>query len=231
MIRIPMPVRWSTTACVVREVTPAELDSCFTAAERERLASFPRAKRREEWAASRLAVKLLAVKNGLAGDCRECSVDSAYRRPSLSIGGAPHPNEITITHSDGAGGAAISARRIGLDLQKVRPLAERATKFFLNDDEVAAWRSLDLDDALIHFWCAKEAGYKIHARKGWYRGVRIALVGTTPDGLRFDYRDGASEGTIETARLADGFVLALAEMARALAPQPAGAAASSGAHP
>lgn len=207
-----MPSRWRAKACVVHQVTSADLDAYFTDTERERIASFAREKRREEWAASRLAVKLLAVENGLCADARACTVDSAYRRPSLSIDGSRHAREITITHSDGAGGAAISENRIGLDLQKVRPLAARATKFFLNDDEVEALQTVAIDDAMIHFWCAKEAGYKIHAGRGWYRGVRIALVEETREGLRFTYRDGSSEGTIETERLEDGFVLALAEM-------------------
>lgn len=212
MIRLAMPPQWTTRACVVRDVTPRDLDLYFTEDERARIASFKREKRRAEWAASRLAAKLLAVENALCDDPRACTVDSAYRRPSLAIRGARAGREITITHSEGAGGAAIGTRRIGLDLQKVRPLAERATKFFLNDDEVAAWRSTDLPDALIHFWCAKEAGYKIHAARGWYRGVRIELTERTPQGLRFRYRDAASEGTIETARLEEDFVLAVAEM-------------------
>jgi hypothetical protein len=211
MIRIPMPSRWDTKACVVHDVTPSDLDAFFTRAERERIASFKRERRREEWAASRIALKLLAVENGLCGDPHECSVDSAYRRPSLSIRGSAPAREISITHSAGAGGASISGRRVGIDLQKARPLAEKATKFFLNDDEVAAWRSVDLEDSLIHFWCAKEAGYKIHAARGWYRAVRISLLEATTGGLIFAYRDAASEGTIETARLGDGFVLAVAE--------------------
>jgi phosphopantetheinyl transferase len=213
MIRIPMPPQWQAKACVVRDVTDGDLAASFTDAERARIASFPREKRRAEWAASRLAAKLLAVENGLCDDPRRCSVDSAYRRPSLAIDGVRDAREVTITHSAGAGGAAIGEHRLGLDLQKVRPLAERATKFFLNDDEVASWRSVGLTDSLIHFWCAKEAGYKIHAARGWYRGVRIELLAATPSGLRFRYRDGSSEGTIETARLDEDFVLAIAEMA------------------
>jgi phosphopantetheinyl transferase len=211
MIRLPMPERWTSAAAVVRDVTPDELNAFFTPAERERIASFPRAKRREEWAASRLAVKLLAVENGLCSDPRDCSVDSAYRRPSLSIRGSiDSRHHVTITHSEGAGGAAIAPGRVGLDLQKVRPIKERSTKFFLNEEEVGMWRRVSVDAPLIHFWCAKEAGYKIHAGKGWYRGVRIVLTGEGDAGLRFDYRDGSSEGTIETARLDAEFVLALA---------------------
>lgn len=212
MIRVPMPAPWHAKACVVRDVTPGDLAEYFTAAERDRIASFKREKRRAEWAASRLAAKLLAVESALCDHPRDCSVDSAYRRPSLAIRGGRTDREVTITHSEGAGGAAIGATRVGLDLQKVRPLAERATKFFLNDDEVAAWRSVDLPDALIHFWCAKEAGYKIHAAPGWYRGVKVRLLEQTDSGLRLAYRDAASEGTIQTARLDDEFVLALAEM-------------------
>lgn len=197
---------------MVAEVTPMELETFFTIRERERIASFKREKRRKEWAASRMAVKLLAIENGLCETPSDCSVDSAYRRPSLTIGGAAGAREISITHSEEAGGAAIDEVRIGIDLQKTRPLADRATKFFLNPDEVGAWKSVHLPDSLIHFWCAKEAGYKVHAGHGWYRGVAIRLLESREDGLLFAYRDGRSEGTIETARLGDGFVCALARM-------------------
>lgn len=210
MKRIDVPERWRSVACVVRDVNPEDLERFFTPAERERIAAFRRPKRREEWAASRLAMKILAVENGLCDAHAECTVDSAYRRPSLTIGGRPHHRTVTISHSAGAGAAAFGESRIGADLQKVRPLAERATKFFLNDDEVAAWRGVSIDDSLIHFWCAKEAGYKLHSGPGWYRGVRIRLEEERPDGLRFAYEDGPSRGSIETARLADGFILALA---------------------
>ncbi|HVR42935.1 MAG TPA: 4'-phosphopantetheinyl transferase superfamily protein [Thermoanaerobaculia bacterium] len=210
-----MPEEWRGEVCVVREVTGEDL-ALFQPRERERIASFPREKRRAEWAASRLAIKLLAVENGLCADPLDCSVDSAYRRPSLSIGGRRHEREVSITHSSGAGAAALSAGRIGIDLQKVRPLAERATKFFLNDDEVEAWRSVPLADSLIHFWCAKEAGYKLHAAPGWYRGVRVGLREVRREGVILDYRDSRSEGTIRTARLRDGFILALARMEQPL---------------
>lgn len=212
MKRIEVPERWRKSVAVVEGVTAEDLERWFTPAEMERLASFPRPKRRAEWSASRLAMKLLAVENGLCDDLRSCSVATAYRRPSLSIAGAPADIEISITHSEGAGGAALSDARIGIDLQKVRPLKERATKFFLDDDEVAAWRGVDLPHSLIHFWCAKEAGFKIHASRGWYRGVKVALREVRDEGLRFDYRDSLSEGTIETAALENDFILAVARM-------------------
>lgn len=214
MKRISVPEQWRKSVCIIEDVNAEDVDQWFTEKEKERLDTFARPKRRAEWSASRLAMKLLAVENGLCDDLRACSVATAYRRPSLSIGGAPAGKEISITHSAGAGGAAVSDARIGIDLQKVRPLKDRATKFFLNEDEVETWRSLDLDHSLIHFWCAKEAGYKIHAARGWYRGVKISLKEAREDGLLFDYRDAGSEGTIETAALEDEFVLAVAKMVR-----------------
>ncbi len=210
MIRLAVPPRWQATTCVVRDVAPEDLDRYFTDAERRRIDGFRREKRRAEWAASRLATKLLAVENGLCASHGECTVDSAYRRPALAIAGRTFPQTVSITHSEWAGAAALSERRIGADLQKTRPLAERATKFFLNDDEVAAWRETDLADSLIHFWSAKEAGYKLHSMPGWYRGIRIRIAGVRPDGLLFHYEDSKSRGTIETARLDDDYILALA---------------------
>lgn len=216
MIRIAVPQHWASTAAIVRDVEEGELDRWFGPGEQERLRSFPREKRRAEWSSSRVAAKLLAVERGLCQEPLQCVVASAYRRPVLTLSGAPSALHVTITHSEGAGGAGIDAARIGIDLQQVRPLAERATKFFLSDDEVAAWRSTSLSDGLIHFWCAKEAGYKLHARRGWYKGVRIRLVGEREDGVDLEYEDAASSGTIETRTLDDGFVLALARMTQSM---------------
>lgn len=212
MIRIAVPPHWASTVAIVRDVGDAELDRWFTADEQEKLRSFAREKRRAEWSSSRVAAKLLALERGLCPEPHQCVVASAYRRPHLSLSGSPSELHVTITHSEGAGGAGIDPARIGIDLQKVRPLAERATKFFLSDDEVAAWRSTSVADGLIHFWCAKEAGYKLHARRGWYKGVRIRVIGERDDGVDLEYEDAASSGTIETRTLADGFVLALARM-------------------
>jgi phosphopantetheinyl transferase len=211
MIRIDVPEPWRSVVAVVASVDEADLAASFIEAERTRIASFPREKRRREWAASRMAAKLLAVETGLCDALTDCTVASAYRRPSLTIRGKESAIGVSITHSDGAGAAAISSTRIGIDLQLVRPMKDRSTKFFLNDDELEIWRESRLADPLIHLWCAKEAGYKLHAMPGWYRGVKIELVEERSDGLLLTYADSLSRGTIETARLKDGFVLGKAE--------------------
>ena len=206
MIRIEVPESWRSTVAVVASVDETDLAESFTEAEHARIASFPREKRRREWAASRMAAKLLAVETGLCASFRDCTVASAYRRPALTIHGEPSALGVSITHSDGAGAAAISPTRIGIDLQLVRPMKDRSTKFFLNDDELEIWRNSSLADPLIHLWCAKEAGYKLHAMPGWYRAVKIELVEERADGLLLKYTDPLSQGTIETVRLEDGFV-------------------------
>jgi phosphopantetheinyl transferase len=210
MIRIDVPESWRSTAAVVASVDETDLAESFTEAEHARIASFRREKRRREWAASRMAAKLLAVETGLCHSLTDCTVASAYRRPALTIHGEESAIGVSITHSDGAGAAAISPNRIGIDLQLVRPMKDRSTKFFLNDDELGIWRESNLADPLIHLWCAKEAGYKLHAMPGWYRGVKIELVEERPDGLLLKYADPLSRGSIETARLKDGFVFARA---------------------
>lgn len=210
MNRIEVPEPWRSTVAVVGSLDESDLDLHFTEAERQRIASFKREKRRREWAASRMAAKLLAVETGLCDSLTDCSVDSAYTRPVLSIRGRASEAGVSITHSDGAGAAALSPTRIGIDLQMVRPMKDRSTKFFLNDDELGIWRGLSLADPLIHLWCAKEAGYKLHAMPGWYRAVKIALLSERPDGVLLTYEDPRSRGSIETARLEGGFVFAIA---------------------
>lgn len=210
MKRVEVPERWRRFVAIVSEVEEEELRLHFTDEERARIASFPREKRRREWASSRMAAKLLAVETGLCEALSSCSVASAYSRPSLSLDGSPSDLGVSITHSEGAGAAALSNQRIGIDLQRVRPMKERSTKFFLNDSELEFRERLRLADPLIHLWCAKEAGYKLHALPGWYRGVKVALVEEREEGLLLSYEDRLSRGSIETARLDEEFVLAIA---------------------
>ncbi|HEX7190502.1 MAG TPA: 4'-phosphopantetheinyl transferase superfamily protein, partial [Thermoanaerobaculia bacterium] len=90
--------------------------------------SFPSEKRRREWILSRTALRML--------------------------GPAPFSS---LSHSGDYAAAAIAEVPVGVDVQVVRPLAERAAHLFLTDDEQADMERCAIAHRIIHFFCAKEA--------------------------------------------------------------------------
>lgn len=204
-----VPAEWSRTLCVVSDVAENEREAFLTEDEFKRLRSFAREKRRMEWSASRIAVKLLAVERGLCSDPKHCSVTSSYQKPVLRIGGGGDPYHVSISHSSGAGAAAIDSGPIGIDIQKLRDLNPRATKFFLKGPELAQLEGSAVADGLIHFWCAKEAAYKLKAGRGWLKRVTIDLRGESRDGLSFSLSYPV-EGTVDTFRIGEDFIAAVA---------------------
>jgi phosphopantetheinyl transferase len=185
---LPIPQHWRDRAIVIRETEIPE--SWFAREEIETARSFPLAKRRNEWLLSRLAAKRLAIDRGIAADPRECRIEQ--RRI-----GSWH---LSISHSSVFAGAAIDASPVGIDIEVVRPLDERAAHFFLNEDEAEVMRATSLDDRLIHFWAAKEAAWK--QREGQIetlKKVPLQLEAATEDGLRFDVVETIRIGTLIVA--------------------------------
>lgn len=209
MIVLPVPEPWRKTLCIVVDADDADRAKYLTDEEAERAASFPREKRRAEWTASRIAVKLLALENGLCDDPRDCSVVSSYRKPALAVKGGPTTLQVSISHSEWAGSAGLDARPVGIDIQKLRDLNPRATRFYLKDEEVAQMRSTAIANPLFHFWCAKEAAFKLQAGPGWLKRVTIDLKSESPDALTFALSYPVT-GTVDTFRINDEYVAAVA---------------------
>lgn len=203
-----LPLHFDPLVRVVSDVTAEDVEKFFDEEEQERLASFQREKRRAEWAASRVALKQLALDLALCESARECRLLSANRRPQLTLKG--QELFVSISHSKGAGAAAIAPAPIGIDLQMVKPIDVRATKFFLNPEEADELFRMAVPDAIVHFWAAKEAALKLDATIGWYRASSIAVREERVDGFTFEFRRGSMSGRIVTARV-DGFVLAIAQ--------------------
>jgi phosphopantetheinyl transferase (holo-ACP synthase) len=132
---------------------------------------FPSEKRRREWILSRTALQML--------------------------GPAPHSS---LSHSGDYAAAAIGDVPVGVDVQEVRPLAEKAAHLFLNDDEEAALHRCTIPHRIIHFFCAKEAAWK--ARGGaipTLRQVPLKLKEETATGLLFDSAATYATGDIVVA--------------------------------
>lgn len=165
---------------IVRE--PYDRDA-FTPGELETAHAFRLAKRREEWLLARFAAKRLAVQLGITDDPRLCTV----ARPMLMIDGSPVDWFVSISHSPPYAAAMVGREPVGIDIQVVRPLPEAAAHLFLTDPEIEMVRRCVSRDALLHFWCAKEALWK--QRSGDFatlRQVPFQLAEETSEGLVFD---------------------------------------------
>ena len=181
---LPIPEPWRRRAIVIRETEIPEM--WFAPDELETANAFPLAKRRNEWLLSRLAAKRLAIDRGLADDPAACRVEQ--RR----IGDW----HLSLSHSGVYAGAAIDSEEVGIDIEVVRPIHERAAHFFLTDDETEVMQSMALADRLIHFWAAKEAAWKRHGGAvDTLKRMQIRFESPTDQGLRFD--------VVETIRIGE----------------------------
>ncbi|MFL6248299.1 MAG: 4'-phosphopantetheinyl transferase family protein [Thermoanaerobaculia bacterium] len=161
----------------------ADEGSSFTAAELALANTFKLATRRDEWLLSRLAAKQLAMQLGLAGDPRAITID----RPFLIIDGQRTDWRVSLSHSAPYAGAAIARTPIGLDVQVVRDLNERAAHLFLSPEETDQVNGCTLSHRIVHFWCAKEAAWKQRSEEFvTLRQVPLQLIEQRKEGLLFD---------------------------------------------
>jgi phosphopantetheinyl transferase len=166
MIELPIPERWRERAIVIRDAGDPE--SWLRDDELAVARAFAREKRRAEWTLARVAAKMLARRRGLG--------DVAVERPLVSV-----------SHSGAWAAAAIDVAPVGIDIEVVRDVSERAARHFLTPEEIAQLESCTLPNRLLHFWCAKEAAWK--QRGGaipFLKQVPMGLMTETARGLRFD---------------------------------------------
>ena len=164
-------------------VTQAIREEWFTAEELAIANGFRLPKRREEWLRARTAAKELAVQRGLVADPRSCFV----ARPRLILDGADSPWFVSISHSRGWAAATIDYKPVGIDIEFVRELDERAVHLYLTDDEAEMMRRCTIDHRALHFWSAKEAAWK--QRFGeiqTLKQVPLRFIEESETGLTFD---------------------------------------------
>lgn len=145
-------------------------------------------KRRREWALGRIAAKRLAAQHGIS-DPRDCVVE---RGRLVSVAGATLCH-LSISHS-GPYAAAVAGRGpVGVDVQVVRGIAERAAHLFLSEDEENDMQGCSLPDRMLHFWCAKEAAWKaLGGSVPTLRRVALRLRTERERGLLFDRAETAA---------------------------------------
>lgn len=174
---VDLPQSWRERAIVVTGDVAAE--EWLSDDELRTAASFPRDKRRAEWALSRVAAKHLALFRGICADPKDCRIE----RPRI----AGTDWLVSLSHSGLHAAAAIDLEPVGVDVETIRELPERASKFFLTDDEAEAMRSIRLPDRLIHFFSAKEAGWKrLSDDTKPLRDIPLVVESESEDGIRFE---------------------------------------------
>jgi len=171
MRRIPLPQSWQTRALVITEVDAPE--AWFSEEEIAVARSFRLPQRQRQWMLSRIAAKELARQRGASEDLREMLIE---RSPGLSF-----------SHSRDFAAAAMDGAPVGIDVEALRPIADRAAHLFLSSEEEEMLRSCSIANRLLHFWCAKEAAWKqLGGSVITLKQVRLRLLDTTEAGLRFD---------------------------------------------
>jgi phosphopantetheinyl transferase len=183
LIRASLPKQWPSPLRRGEKVPQADEGSSFTDAELAIANAFKLEIRRREWLLSRLAAKQLAMQLGLARGLLSITID----RPFLIIDGARTDWRVSLSHSAPYAGAAIAHMPIGLDVQVVRDLDERAAHLFLSPEETDQMNGCALAHRILHFWCAKEAAWKQRSEEFvTLRQVPLRLIEERADGLLFD---------------------------------------------
>lgn len=157
--------------------------------------TFKLAGRREEWLLSRIAAKQLAMQLGVIDDPRSIKI----ARPFLVIDDVPSEWRISLSHSAPYAGVAIARQPIGIDVQLIRDLDERAAHLFLSDEETQQMFRSTLPHRILHFWCAKEAAWK-------QRSDEFATLRQLPLRLREERASGLLFDAVETLVVSDVIV-------------------------
>ena len=125
---------------------------------------------------------------------------SRIAEKQLRTRGATGPH-VSYSHSGRYGAAAVDANPIGIDVEVNREIAPRAAHLFLTDEEASVAAACRIENALLHFWCAKEARWKqLGGAIATLKRVPLTLVDYDATGCSFD--------TVSTIVAADA-VLAL----------------------
>lgn len=159
MIVTPNLESWAGRGVIVSDI--ADPESWFDAEELKVLRGFARLKRRTDWMLSRIAEKKL----------RDIGARGDY---------------VSFSHSGDYGAAAIDAQPVGVDIQVVRDIPERAAHLFLTGDEIASMQQCVIDRRMLHFWTAKEALWKQSGGSvSTLRRVPLIFESEKEAGLRF----------------------------------------------
>jgi phosphopantetheinyl transferase len=158
------------------------------ASEVAELNAYKLAARRQEWLASRLAVRQILPQ--LSPHSHIHISKDEYNKPFFS---SELGCTLSLSHGKGWAAAAINtqSKPLGIDIEPVSPKILRIQDRFLSQKEVillhnfAQNQNLETTLVLTWAWCAKEAIYKMHGTKGlnFITDIKILGIITLADGF------------------------------------------------
>lgn len=186
-MRIVTP--WDDRVLVLRD---AELHADWFSDDELAIANaFHLASRRDEWMLSRIAAKQLAMQLDVASDARAIRVERPYLAGTRWT--------VSLSHSAPYAAAALAREPIGIDVQLVRTLDERAAHLFLSPEETEAMERCTIEHRILHWWCAKEAAFKQRSNEfTTLRQLPLRMLDERGDGMSFD--------AVETVLIGDAIV-------------------------
>lgn len=200
---------WRQHIALVCDVTQDDIRRMLTERERAFAESLPLAQRRREWAAARIAARVAAMRQ-YGVDEREVHLTTEEARPVALIASERHC--VSFSHTGGLGAAAVERIPIGIDIERVRPLVPRTAKFFLSTAESAAAHEVETADALMHFWSAKEAAFKMFSRCTLLSEIALEVRSAEPTSLTLECSFGSMRGTVITTYEEGDHVLAVSRI-------------------
>ena len=113
---------------------------------------------RVEWLACRIAMRGLAIQNGLT---YKGLVKDEYGKPYLIGEITAH---LSISHTGGWAAAVWHRNRpVGIDIEPIRDQFTRVVPRVLSESEIA--HAAGRPDRLAVYWCAKECLYKLYGKR------------------------------------------------------------------
>lgn len=167
---------------------------------------FASPKRRDEWLAGRLAVKVL-LRESYGTDPLTCWIAREGVAPVVR-GECPPGLSLSLSHSGGLGAAALCRSEegtVGVDVQRIRPVHRGlAARVFSAEERAQAGGT---PDGLLLLWALKEAAIKAR-RLPWGRALRDLEVRLREPGRAEIAMPGEAAQTAGYVRLEDGWWLA-----------------------
>ena len=204
---VEIPSGWSSIVRIVEDAGEREIEELLDLEERNEIALLRAVRRQRERAASRVAAKSIAIERGFVDLPSRIRFTRSDARPVVLVDGVEPMLFVSFSHTAGIGAAALHDAPVGIDLEHERVIDPRATKFFLRDDELALAVSSSVENALLHWWCAKEAAFKLAADYPTLLRVPLVLESESSAGLVLR---GPHGSRVETVRLGSSLVAALA---------------------
>jgi 4'-phosphopantetheinyl transferase len=120
---------------------------------------------------------------------------------------------ISLSHSyDYASVIIGKTKKVGVDIELIKPKIKSIRHKFLSDKELVQEQIVNDIDGLYICWCAKEAIYKWHGRKGleFKRDIYLKPFYLQTEGKLdslVDLPEGTQELTVQYFKMTDGYML------------------------